>query len=117
MVTSPKFCVRWRPLPTGEAAAATLSAPWPSTKGLPVGPGLVVPNRLALTSLGASFGLALRMRAAAQAVMAELKEVPDPTKLLLPMTAEGFWTSTVDPGARRLTTDRPGATRSGLNKP
>ena len=33
------------------------------------------------------------------------------------MRAEGFCTSTVEPGARRLTTDWPEVTRSGLIHP
>ena len=49
--------------------------------------------------------------------MAELKEVPEPTKFALPTRADGFCTSMVEPGSRRLTTDRPDVTRSGLNQP
>ena len=49
--------------------------------------------------------------------MAALNEVPDPTKLAGPIRAEGLAVSTVDPGARRLTTERPDATRSGFSQP
>src|ERR1700758_4377858 len=49
--------------------------------------------------------------------MAALNEVPEPTKLVLPTRADGFCASTVEPGSRRLTTERPDVTRSGLNQP
>ena len=55
--------------------------------------------------------------AAAPLVMAALNDVPEPTKLAVPMRADGLLTSIVDPGTRRLTTERPAATRSGLNQP
>ena len=55
--------------------------------------------------------------AAAPLVMAALNEVPEPTKLAVPTTADGLATSIVDPGTRRLTTERPEATRSGLETP
>src|ERR1700682_350578 len=66
---------------------------------------------------GSSLGWAWRSRATAPLVMAVLNDVPDPTKLDSPMRAEGNEVSTVEPGARRLTTERPDATRSGLNAP
>ncbi len=50
-------------------------------------------------------------------VMAALNEVPDPLKLASPTRPVGNWVSMVEPGARRLTTERPGTTRSGLNQP
>src|SRR5689334_24641571 len=49
--------------------------------------------------------------------MAVLNEVPEPTKLLVPMRAVGLSVSIVEPGTRRLTTERPEVTRSGLNRP
>src|SRR5207302_3569458 len=49
--------------------------------------------------------------------MAALKEVTEPTKLAGPTSAVGLTRSTVDPGARRLTTERPEASRSGLIQP
>src|SRR5580658_8016173 len=56
-------------------------------------------------------------RAAAPLVMAALNEVPEPTKLAVPIRAVGFWVSMVEPGSRKLITERPEATRSGLNQP
>ncbi len=35
----------------------------------------------------------------------------------MPTRADGFCESIVDPGSRRLTTERPDVTRSGLNQP
>ena len=56
-------------------------------------------------------------RAAAPLVIAALNDVPEPTKLAVPTRAVGNSVSMVDPGARRLTTERPEVTRSGLNQP
>src|ERR1700732_2419070 len=50
-------------------------------------------------------------------MMAALNEVPDPTKFAEPILAEGWLVSVVEPGAARLTTDRPEVTRSGLTQP
>ncbi|HYL50651.1 MAG TPA: hypothetical protein VEZ15_01675, partial [Acidimicrobiia bacterium] len=44
--------------------------------------------------------------------LAVLNDVPDPTKFEVPITADGFCVSMVEPGARRLTTERPEVTRS-----
>src|SRR5579859_4862195 len=71
------------------AAAWALRAPWPSTKGLPTGPRLVVPSRRALSWFGVRPGLPARTSAAAPLVMAELNDVPEPTKLADPTRAEG----------------------------
>src|SRR3954464_14505674 len=49
--------------------------------------------------------------------MAAENDLKEPTKLEAPMRAEGNAVSIVDPGARRLTTERPEVTRSGLNQP
>src|ERR1700683_286594 len=49
--------------------------------------------------------------------MAGVRDVPEPTKLALPRRADGFSASIVEPGSRRLTTERPDVTRSGLNQP
>ncbi len=98
-------------------AFATFRMPWPSTNGLPTGPGVVVPSSVPLTVFGVYDGSAAMSNAAAPLVTAELNEVPDPTKLALPTRADGFCVSIVDPGSRRLTTERPELTRSGLNQP
>src|SRR5580765_930487 len=58
-----------------------------------------------------------RSSAAAPLVMAALNDVPEPTKLVSPTRADGLATSMVEPGTRRLTTDRPEVTTSGLNQP
>src|SRR5947207_1693273 len=115
-------CVNCRPC--CFTAARTLSAPWPSTIGLPTGPGNVVPSSWAFTWSGVRYFVVLslilapwRSRAAAPLVIAVLNDVPEPTKLAVPITADGFWVSMVEPGARRLTTERPEVTRSGLNHP
>jgi hypothetical protein len=55
--------------------------------------------------------------AAAPLVIAVLNDVPEPTKFAVPIRAVGFKVSMVEPGARRLTTDLPDVTRSGLNQP
>src|SRR3954469_12211513 len=55
--------------------------------------------------------------AAAPLVIAAEKDVPEPTKLPAPIRAVGKRVSMVEPGARRLTTLRPAATRSGLYQP
>src|SRR5437762_2698301 len=64
--------------------------------------------------------LALRLwmtSAAAPLAIAVLNDVPDPTKFAVPISAEGYEVSMVEPAARRLTTDLPDVTRSGLNHP
>ena len=43
--------------------------------------------------------------------------MPEPTKFEVPTRADGNPESIVEPGSRRLTTERPDATRSGLNQP
>ena len=55
--------------------------------------------------------------AAAPEVIAVENEVPDPTKLPVPMTDCGLDSAIVEPGSSRPITDRPGATRSGLSQP
>src|SRR5437867_3250957 len=93
--------------------------------GLPTGPGAVVPSSWALTwsvVMGVKVVLILALRfwmtsAAAPLVIAVLNDVPEPTKFAVPITAVGFWVSMVEPGTRRLTTDLPDVTRSGLNQP
>src|SRR5579872_6316257 len=107
--------MRRRPLTV--FAAATSSRPCPSTNGLPTGPGDAEPSRAALTVLGWAWLWVARSSAAAPLVMAALNDVPEPTQLPVPMRAEGLLVSMVEPGASRLTTDRPEVTRSGLNQP
>jgi hypothetical protein len=50
-------------------------------------------------------------------VMAALNEVPEPTKFVAPIRAEGNILSMVELGTRRLTTERPEVTRSGRWNP
>ena len=57
------------------------------------------------------------MSATAPLVIAALNDVSEPTKLPAPIRAVGCWLSIVEPGARKLTTERPEATKSGLNQP
>ena len=76
-----------------------------------------MPSRRAFTSSGDRPGLSARTSATAPLVIAALKEVPEPTKLAAPTWADGYPLSIAEPGAARLTTDRPGATRSGLTQP
>src|SRR5665213_151564 len=78
---------------------------------------MALPSRRPLTPLGLMSGLADSTRAAAPAGMAEAKDVPEPTKLAVPTTAWGLARAMVEPGSSRLTTERPGATRSGLSQP
>src|SRR5438477_8402156 len=93
--------------------------------GLPTGPGSVAPSSWAFTwsvVMGVRLVLILDLRfwmtsAAAPLVMAVLNDVPEPTKFAVPIRALGFKVSMVEPGARRLTTDLPDVTRSGLNHP
>src|SRR5262249_17290734 len=106
-------------------AASALNAPCPSTIGFPTGPGRAVPSSCALTSSeGSNFGAAnlpsaapWMVSAAAPLVIAALNDVPEPTKFAVPTSADGNKVSIVEPGARRLTTERPDVTRSGLNHP
>src|SRR5205807_5272338 len=93
------------------------SDPWPSTKGEPTGAGLVLASSFPFTTSGFGSEPEASTSAAAPLVMAALKEVPEPTKLALPTRAEGYLVSMVDPGVRRLTTERPEVARSGLNQP
>jgi hypothetical protein len=72
--------------PVWVAAAATFRSPWPSTNGLPTGPGDAVPRSRALTWSGVP-GWASRTSAAAPLVIAVLNDVPDPTKLAVPIRA------------------------------
>ena len=74
-------------------------------------------TRRPFTSFGRSSGCACNIRATAPLVIAVLNDEPVPTKLAAPMRADGFWSSTVEPGARRLMTERPDAIRSGLKTP
>src|SRR5205085_5815965 len=72
--------------------------------------------------MGVELDLSLALRlwmtsAAAPLVIAVLNDVPDPTKFAVPICADGYKVSMVEPGARRLTTDLPDVTRSGLNHP
>ena len=75
------------------------------------------PSNRPFTSLGEIPGFCARTRAAAPAVTAEAKDVPDPTKLAAPTMAPGLVRAMVEPGSSKLMTERPGATRSGLSQP
>src|SRR5260370_668655 len=78
--------VDWLKLSGPDVAAPSASrAPWPSTKGLPTGPGLVLASRRALTWLGLRPGLAASTSAAAPLVIAALNDVPEPTKFAVPV--------------------------------
>lgn len=112
--------------PGKSTAPRAFRAPCPSTIGFPTGPGSAVPSSCAFTSSGVKvlplplplFCAAPWMRrAAAPLVTPALNEVPDPTKFAEPTRAEANDVSMVEPGARRLTTERPDVTRSGLNHP
>jgi len=98
-------------------ARCTSKMPWPSTKGSPTGPACVEASSVPLTVFGVYEGSAAKSRAAAPLTTAALNEVPEPTKLPVPTRAEGYCASMVEPGSRRLMTERPDDTRSGLNHP
>src|SRR5256885_12597827 len=90
--------------------------------GLPTGPGDAVPSSWALTWSGVRRVEVLTLvfwtrSAGAPLVIAVLNDVPEPTKFAAPIWAEGYVVSMVEPGVRRLTTERPEVTRSGLNHP
>src|SRR3954451_8475009 len=103
--------------PVAATAALRSSDPAPVTLGVAAGEAAAVFMNRLFTWSGLSCGCASRRSAAAPDVTAAAKDVPDPLKYASPTRPVGNWVSIVDPGARRETTDRPGAIRSGLAKP
>ena len=70
-----------------------------------------------MTVSGEYDGWSASNSATAPLTTAELKDDPEPTKFEGPTRADGKSESIVKPGSRRLNTERPDATRSGLNQP
>src|SRR5207245_6209636 len=67
--------------------------------------------------LGVRDGSRWSKSAAAPDVTAVENEVPEPMKYEVPMRDPGYAVSIFELGARRLMTERPEATRSGLARP
>ena len=74
----------------------------------------VVSTNAPLMSSGVANGWWLRSTAAAPETSAVLIEVPLPRKYVVPTRPSGCVLSIVEPGARRDTTDTPGACKLGF---
>src|SRR3954469_7511200 len=100
---------------TRAAARSIVPLPWAVASAF--GSFRAVPVSRAFTWSGVRSGRCESSSAAAPEMTAAACDVPEPRKNRSPVRAPGLLASRFDPEVRRLTTDLPGATTSGLRVP
>ena len=106
-------------LKTGSAMAFAMSrtpCPWANGSCGGLGPACVVVSSAALTLSGLTAGFSVTSIAAAPLVIAVANDVPEPMKLVVPIRADRLLVQITEVFGMTLTTDFPGASRSGFHQ-